>query len=117
MFVRPLVFLGVWTDGRRFNNKTARFCGPKPIRACSEQETLRFGRSKNATLGHLSVPGMGSKNRPVERLRSLFGRSLQFLARILQVVPRQFEVRFEPQCLLTSSGRFLVATELIVSGA
>ena len=42
---------------------------------------------------------------------------LQFLTGVLQVVSRQFEVRFITQCLLASSGRFLVAAELIVSCA
>jgi hypothetical protein len=35
----------------------------------------------------------------------------------LQIDPRQLEVRLVEQRLLASSGRFLVAGELIVSGA
>src|SRR2546423_12334162 len=58
-----------------------------------------------------------TRNSPQKRARSLFGRGLQFLARVLQVVSRQFEVRSITECLLASSRCFFVATELIVSGA
>src|SRR5438132_13710677 len=50
-------------------------------------------------------------------MRLLFSRGLQFLARVSQIIARQFEVGFETKRLLASSGCFFVATEFVVSGA
>ena len=49
--------------------------------------------------------------------RSLFPGGLGHFARVLQIISRQFEVGFKTKRFLTGGGGFLVAAELVVSGA